>query len=173
MSESIRQYMNVVLILTSLCTIMLPLSMLPALIYLRHIQNFQLDERRERIIPLFFTTICFYVAHHLLHRFLNGVSIFSLFLLASTFVVLALLSISLFWKVSIHSAGVAGVTALILVISFNFSVDMTFFLSAAIICSGLVISSRLALKTHSVAQLLVGYITGFSIIYTFLSFYIH
>jgi hypothetical protein len=147
--------------------------MIPALIYLRHVQNFSLDERRERLIPLFFTTVCFYVAHHLLQKFLNGVSIFSVFLLASSFVVLILLIVSLYWKISIHSAGIGGILALIAVLSMGFSIDMTFFLGSAVLVAGLLFSARLALESHTVIQLTTGFLSGFAVVFVFLTYYIH
>lgn len=173
LSELTRQYQNMILMITALCTILLPLSMIPALIYLRHVQNFSLDERRERLIPLFFTTVCFYVAHHLLQKFLNGVSIFSVFLLASSFVVLILLIVSLYWKISIHSAGIGGILALIAVLSMGFSIDMTFFLGSAVLVAGLLFSARLALESHTVIQLTTGFLSGFAVVFVFLTYYIH
>jgi hypothetical protein len=71
-----------------------------------------------------------------------------------------MLIISLFWKISLHSAGIGGITGLIIILSVAYSIDMTFFLSAAILISGLIITIRLVLNTHTVLQLVAGYVLG-------------
>ncbi len=170
-SELAAQYKLMILLLTALCTVIMPLIILPALIFLRHIESFQMDARRERLIPLFFTTVCFFSAHLMMHKFLGGVSIFSLYLLSATFVVLVLLAFILFWKISLHTAGAGGMLGLIAVLSIRFSLDMTFVASSALIITGMIFSARMVLKAHSLAQLIIGFLTGFTIISVLLSFY--
>lgn len=166
-----QQYKMILVLLTVLTTVLMPLIMLPALIFLRHVQSFQLDERRERLIPLFFTTICYFAAHHLIYRFLDGVNLFSLFLLAATFLTLTLLAVSLFWKVSLHTAGAGGITGLVAVLTWNYHTDMTLYAAMAILVTGMLFSARMQLKAHTMVQLLAGFLLGFIMIFMILSFY--
>ena len=167
-----QQYQFTMLTLIVLSTVLLPVSMLPALIYLRHIQGFTLDERRERLIPLFFTTICYYVGYILIKRLTDGANMFSLFLLASTVVVFVLLAISLFWKVSMHTAGAGGILALIAILSILYNVDLTLLTALAILCAGIIFSARLALDTHSLSQLSVGFLVGFGVVFVLMSYFL-
>ena len=88
-------------------TVLLPLSILPGLLYFKHMQNYFIDERRERLVPLFFAAICYYIGYYLVTK-LAPVRVINLFLFASTVVVLMILFVSLFWKISIHMAGICG-----------------------------------------------------------------
>jgi membrane-associated phospholipid phosphatase len=146
-------------LMTILCTLVLPLSFLPVLLYFRYVKEISLGERRERLIPLFFTTICFYTGYYFISR-LSPVKVINLFLLSATLVVMLLLVISLFWKISIHAAGIGGITGLIMILSVAYTIDMTVLLSSALLISGFIIAARLALNTHTPLQLITGYVLG-------------
>lgn len=154
-----REFETYLYLMTALCSLVLPLSFLPVLIYFQYVREITLGERRERLIPLFFTTICFYSGYYFISKF-SRIEVINLFLLSSTLVVMLMLIISLFWKISIHSAGIGGITGLIIILSLTYSVDMTFFLSAAIFISGLIFTARLLLNTHTILQLVAGYLIG-------------
>jgi hypothetical protein len=153
------EYKRFVYLVVILCHILLPLSILPVLIYLKHLRNYSLDIRRERLIPLFFTTICFYIGYYFVSK-LAPVRLINLFLFSSTVVIFILLFVSLFWKISIHMTGIGGLTGMILVLSFTYGIDSTIVLSFSIFVAGLIATSRLALQSHSILQLTAGYLTG-------------
>jgi len=153
------EYKQFVYLAVILCTILLPLSIIPALIYFKHLQNFTIDKRRERLIPLFFATICFYACYYFVSK-LAPVKLVNLFLFSSTVVILLILFVSLFWKISIHMAGIGGLTGMILILSFTYGIDSTIVLSISIFVAGLIASSRLVLQSHSILQLIAGFFTG-------------
>ena len=49
---------------------------------------------------------------------------------------------------------------MIIILSLTYSVDMTIFLSAAILISGIIFTARLVLNTHTLLQLVAGYLVG-------------
>jgi len=153
------EFKNYLYLMTGLCTLVLPLSFLPVLIYFQYVKEMTISERRERLIPLFFTTICFYAGYYFVSRF-SPVKVINLFLLSSTLVVMLILIISLFWKISIHSAGIGGIMGLIIILSVSYSIDMTFFMSAAFLVSGIIFTARLTLNKHTLVELLAGYLIG-------------
>ncbi len=153
------QYKRFVYLAVVLCNILLPLSILPGLLYFKHMQNYFIDERRERLVPLFFAAICYYIGYYLVTK-LAPVRVINLFLFASTVVVLMILFVSLFWKISIHMAGIGGLTGMIMALSFVYGIDMTIILSISLIVAGIIASSRLALNSHTIVQLSAGYLTG-------------
>lgn len=150
-----------------LCNVLIPLTLIPALYLLKYVQKITLDERRERIIPLFFSTICFYLGYYLVSR-MSSIRVIDVFLSSGVAVLLILLIVSLFWKISIHMAGVGGLTGLILTLSIIYTLDMTFFLTVTVLISGIVASARLALKAHTPMQIITGYLTGFLVVSGFL-----
>ena len=153
------EFKRMVYAIVLLCTLVLPLTILPALYFFRMINEITIDERRQRLIPLFFSAICFYMAYYLVGRF-SSVQLVNSFLFAGVVVVMVILFISLVWKISIHMAGIGGIVALIGILSVGFTIDMTFFLCTAILLAGIIGTARLALNTHSFLQVLSGFLVG-------------
>lgn len=163
-SESIPiNYSRFLFLIVFLCDVILPLSILPALIYLKHLDNVNMDEKRQRLIPLFFTTICFYGGYFIVSKFSHSMLI-NAFMLSASVIVFGLLFISLFWKISMHMAGIGGLTGLIIVLSTLYQIDMVLMLSAAILIAGTIATSRLAMNAHSILQVFSGYILGISVV---------
>lgn len=160
------EYKRFVYLVVILCNILLPLSIIPGLIYFKHIQNITIDVRRERLIPLFFATICFYIGYYFISKFAS-VRLINVFLFSSTVVLLAILSVSLFWKISIHMAGIGGITGMILGISVVYGIDATIILSICILVAGIIAASRLTLNSHNIVQILTGYLLGVSLVFGF------
>ena len=157
------EYRRFVYSIILLCTVVLPLTLLPALHFFKMIQQITIDERRERLIPLFFATICFYIAYYLVSKF-APIQVITLFLFSNMLVIISILMVSIFWKISIHMAGIGGITALVVVISLAYSIDLTFYLAGAILLSGLLGTCRLAVKAHSMLEIVAGYLLGFLLI---------
>ena len=142
-----------------LCTAVLPLTIIPALYFLNMVQKITIDERRQRIIPLFFTSLSFYMAYFLIVKF-SPIQLVNLFLLASVIVGFIILLISILWKVSIHMSGIGGITALIGILSVAYSADLAIYLSISLLMGGFIAAARLALNSHTILQLIAGYIVG-------------
>ncbi len=162
-----EEFKRFVYLLVILCTVILPLTILPVLILAKNIHSITLNERRERLIPLLFTALCFYFAYHLVARF-SPIRVLNHFLLACSVSVVVLLLITSFWKISIHMMGMGGICALIGALSLAFRIDMTLYLALAILATGAVASSRLKLNAHLPTQLTAGFLTGFVITGTIL-----
>jgi membrane-associated phospholipid phosphatase len=142
-----------------LCNVMLPVSILPVLIYIRHIQNFNIDERRERVVPLFFATICYYIGYYIVSIHSHS-QLINLFMLSTTAVVVVILFVSLFWKISLHMAGIGGITGLIIFLSYIYRADLLILFCISILITGIVASARLASGSHNPLQIIAGYLLG-------------
>lgn len=158
------EYKRFVYWVVILCNVLLPLSIIPALIYFKNIKNYNINERRERLIPLFFTTVCFYIGYYYVSK-ITPVRLVNLFLFSSTVVIMVILFISLFWKISIHMAGIGGVTGMIIALTFIYGIDTTIILSISILMAGLIASSRLALNAHNLSQLITGFFVGTLVVF--------
>ncbi len=157
------EYKRFIYTIVFLCHILIPLTLIPAMYLFKNIQHVTLTERRERMIPLLFSTLCFYLGYYLVSRF-SSIKVIDQFLFSGVIVLLIILIISLFWKISIHMAGVGGLTGLILMLSFIYTLDMTFFFSVTLLISGIVASARLKLQEHNLLQIVAGYLTGLIIV---------
>lgn len=159
------QFKRFVYALVILCYIALPLAFLSALYLFKIVSRITLDQRQERILPLVLTTLSFYLGYYLLSRY-SPIKLVNVFLFASVMVVLASLLVSLFWKISLHTTGTGGLVGLLLSLSFIYSADLMLYLSIALVIAGIVGTSRMALRTHSLSQVAGGFILGISVVLT-------
>lgn len=160
---------RIIIILVLVTTFIIPLALLPILYYRKLHQAVFKSERQERIIPLIFTSLMYFMAFYSLRR-LGVPYLIQFFMFASTLSVVFTLLISLFWKISAHAIGIGGLTAFIVIMMMFYHVDLILYLFIAILLSGIICSSRLGLHEHTPLQVYVGYITGFLVMY--FSFYI-
>lgn len=124
------------------------------------ITSIYLENRKERIMPLIMSLMYSLGLIYLLKNL--NLPIILVSIAASTSMgILVTLVISTFWKISAHMmaiTGVAGMYYAFLVLGQPYS---PFILMALVLASGIVGYARLALKSHSLLQVLAGGFIGF------------
>jgi membrane-associated phospholipid phosphatase len=118
----------------------------------------------DRVIPLLGTAVFYYLGFILLGR-MNIFPVFKLFMLASVLVLVALLIISFKWKISNHMATLGALAGLFFALSFRKGLNPVYSLLIVVLVSGLVGTARLALKKHTIGEIIAGYALGFSVLY--------
>ena len=112
--------------------------------------------KREARTPFYLIAIASYSFAAIIF-FATNTKIMFLLALGSLFVTIILMWVNLFWKVSIHCAGVSGpIFALIFVFGIN-AIPLTSIV-------GLVGWSRIKLKNHTFAQTLVGTLISLTVV---------
>jgi hypothetical protein len=139
--------------------VLLPASLMPFFKYRNIISSWTIDNRRERLIPLFVTTLLYAASYYIISRFPIPFFLKS-FILAAFFLSLSVTIINFWWKISIHSVGVGALTALVLILSVKMYSPLVWYLIWIIIASGMVLSSRLKLSSHTPGQVWFGFLTG-------------
>jgi len=124
---------------------------------------------RERIIPLLFTSVFYYIGFILLGR-IHFIPMFKLYMIASVFLIIALLLISFKWNISIHMAATGALTATFFALSFRGGVNPVNAILIMVLVSGLVGTARLVLNKNSLLQVAAGYVLGFIILYPVIYF---
>ena len=89
-----------------------------------------------------------------LPRFVTGIIVVSLL------VQICCILINMRWKISIHSAGSGAIIGALVAYSMLFKFNPVWWLCLAIFVSGLVMSSRMLLRQHTLAQVLCGTLVG-------------
>jgi len=140
--------------------VLLPLSLIPYLKYRNHITSWSMDNRKERMLPLFITTILYAASSYIIIRYPVPVFIKS-FILGIFIISLALTAINLWWKISIHSAATGAITAMVLILSFKMYSPLLWPLMVVILGSGIILSARLKLNSHAPAEVWSGFFLGF------------
>jgi membrane-associated phospholipid phosphatase len=124
---------------------------------------------RERIIPLLFTSVFYYIGFILLGR-IHFIPMFKLYMIASVLLIVALLLISFKWNISIHMAVTGALTATFFALSFRGGVNPVNAILIMVLVSGLVGTARLVLNKNSLLQVAAGYVLGFIILYPVIYF---
>ncbi|GAB1452593.1 phosphatase PAP2 family protein [Draconibacterium sp.] len=131
--------------------------------------DFSMPNSQDRIIPLLFTSVFYYIGFVLLGR-IHFLPTFKLFMIASVLVIIALLLVSFKWKISIHMAAIGAVTATFFALSFRAGVNPMSAIIVLVLASGLIGTARLVLNKNNLLQVTSGYILGFLVLYPVIYF---
>ena len=127
-------------------------SILPILTSLILIKKMNTDiditDRKKRILPLFFA-VCSYLIGFFILYIIDAPAITTTLMFIYSSNTLIILLVTLSWKISIHTMGVAGPTA-----SFNLFIWLGRIIFGLII--PMVMWSSVTLKKHSISQVLAG-----------------
>lgn len=119
----------------------------------------ELRKRDNRTVPFIIHIFSYLCLIHILHishipHFLMAIISISLLIQCVCF------AINMWWKVSVHSAGAGGVIGTIIAYATIFGFNPIWWLSLAILVAGCVMSSRMLLRQHTLAQVLGGTLIG-------------
>ncbi len=141
-------------------TFLLPVTLIPFLLYMDLAKTLHFHERKERLMPLY-VTLVFYIAAYFLVKKLPISEVYQRYLFSASLSVLFVLVISYFWKISSHLTGWGGLVGLIFSLSIRFDSDLMLFLIVSILITGLVGFARLRLGAHDTLQIYSGFLMGF------------
>ncbi len=131
--------------------------------------NFLMPNSNDRIVPLLFTSVFYYIGFVLLGQ-IHFLPVFKLFMIASVLLIIVLLLVSFKWKISIHMAAIGAVTATFFALSFRAGVNPTLAIIILVLTSGLIGTARLMLNKSNIMQLTAGYLLGFTVLYPVIYF---
>lgn len=152
-------YKLFLLLMFYLFTVFLPTALIR---FYRRYQGWTLIElgsRERRAIPyvisIFSYLLCYYImaATHVPH-FMGSI------LIAALVIQVACAIINLFIKISTHTAAIGGVTSALLAFSVIFSFNPVWWLCIVLLLAGMVGTSRMILRKHSLRQVVLGYLAG-------------
>ncbi|MGI9542813.1 MAG: hypothetical protein ACR2MX_06105 [Cyclobacteriaceae bacterium] len=137
------------------------------------ISSYNMEERRERILPFFLITLYYGVITLLMGYKTPFPPIFTMILLMVTIISFILSVITIFWKISIHSAAVSAILGFTVgVVYTGYQTELIGILCGVSIVLGLVMSARLFMNVHSPSQAwagaAIGFVISFGAVYFFL-----
>jgi len=152
---------RVVLVIVAATTCIIPMTLIPLFQIMGLVESVYMVERKERFWPMLATAISCFVGYWILNRVPIIPKFINSFIFFTIVSVILALSITLFWKVSIHMVGMGGITALITTLAWRFNPQLIVFVAAVFVIAGLVGWARLKTEAHQPAQVYVGYLLGF------------
>lgn len=125
-----------------------------------------LNRRRERFIPYTFVGLCMAATGWFMYS--KGAPMWvSMFYVGGAVAAMVNTFINLWWKISAHSAGAAGIVALLIRIAHEgvSHGNVELWLIVSLLLTGALGTARLWLRRHTLGQVLGGYTTGFLAVY--------
>lgn len=126
--------------------------------------DIRMGKSTDRILPIMFSSVFYYVGYLILKK-LPVFPIYNVFLIASILVQIALILISIKWKISAHSAAIGGLVGGFFALAFRLNENPVYILVFLILAAGLVGSSRLILQKHTSWQVYAGFLLGYLIMH--------
>ncbi|MFV0265811.1 MAG: hypothetical protein ACK5HT_01620 [Draconibacterium sp.] len=126
--------------------------------------DINMPKSTDRVLPLLAAAVFYYLGFVLLGR-ISVFPVLKMYMLASVLVIVALLIISLKWKISNHMAALGGLAGMFFALSFRYGLNPVYSLLGIILVSGIVGTARLALDRHNIWQIIAGYSLGFCVLY--------
>lgn len=155
-----------ILVIVFSLTYLIPLLILPLFMYFRLIGHWQASERNERIFPLAVTAVIYYFTFTFLKSY-QVLAFVAFFMLTTAIVMILLLIINFFSKVSLHMAGIGGLAGLLLFMSMRVSPLNGWFFIGSLILAGIIAACRLQLNAHNLLQISIGFFVGMIPVFLF------
>lgn len=127
------------------------------------IKSWRMESRNERIFPFIFISIVYVLIAGLFvyKGHLSG-NFTRLLLIISALVVVATVA-TCFIKVSVHSLSWAGLVGMILPLNSTTQGELVWLAAGLIFITGLVMSARLKLNAHTLSEVMIGALMGFTV----------
>lgn len=151
-----------IMVMVFVNTALAPVIAILVLKRLGYIKDLFLYDSRERILPLLFSAIMFFMTYYLLRQ-LTLPSLIYFYLMGASLLALLTLLISFVWKISIHMVSLGGLTGLLIVTSILLQVDVSRLIIAVFLVSGITAAARIHLRAHVPLQIYAGYLLGLGV----------
>ena len=157
-------------ILVFVTTFLFPSISLLFLFWQKLITNVEVNDKRERLLPIIITLAFYYLGYYMLG--INNVSgLLRAFYLSAIISITLSFFINLFWKISAHMVGIGGIIGLILLISIKQNLNLEFILIIGVLLAGIIGSSRIKLEAHNPLQVIAGFYLGLTTVFITLLLY--
>lgn len=159
-----------VLFIVYLFTVAIPTYLIRLYHYYHGWTPIQIGSKERRMVPYVIAIVCYFICYYILNllhmpHFIGTVIVAALVLQ----VVCAL--VNLCWKVSTHSAAIGGVIGALIAFSFLFTFNPTWWLFFLFFMAGLVGTSRMILRQHTLIEVSMGFLIGIVVAFLAVMYY--
>jgi len=156
------EYKLILLGFVSAFTFLLPAISIFFMVKLKVVNSFEMLSSKERPIPLIMVALFFYATYYIF-RELPVNTIFNIFMLGATLLVLISLLINYFYKISLHMMALGGLLATLTGFSFLIHQDISLYIFFLLIITGITGTARLKLNAHTPSQVYAGFLIGVTV----------
>ena len=149
-----------VLLMVYLFTILLPTVMIHLYRRYQGWNLIELGHRERRMVPYVLSIICYFTCIYVMQH-LHMPHFMSSILVAALLVQIVCALITVWWKVSTHTAAIGGVGGALFAFAEYLNFNPVWWLCLIFLIAGMVGTSRMILRQHSLAQVVGGFWIGF------------
>ena len=158
-------YKIAVLAMVYLFTILMPTLIIH---FYRHHQGWtliELGKKERRMVPYIISILCYFTGYYVMHRF-NIPHFMSIILMAALAIQMCCVVINIWWKISTHTSAIGGVAGALQAFAVLFSFNPLWWLCLVFIVAGMVGTSRMILRQHTLWQVVAGFLVGQAVAFT-------
>ena len=149
-----------VLIIAYLFTILIPTVMIH---FYRRYQGWNLIElghRERRMVPYVISIVSYFTCVFVMER-LHMPHFMSAIIIAALLLQIVCALINVWWKISTHTAAIGGVAGALFAFAEYLNFNPVWWLCLVFLVAGVLGTSRMILRQHSLSQVVVGFWVGF------------
>lgn len=152
-------YKAFVLLLVYVFTIFMPTTLIRAYHRYHGWTPFELGSRERRMMPYVASILCYFSCYYVM-ALLHVPQLMGSIVVAGLATQMVCAIINMWWKISVHMAAIGAMSGALVAFGFRFMFNPVWWLCGIIILAGLVGSSRMILRQHTLPQIYVGFIIG-------------
>lgn len=152
-------YKATVLIMVYLFTILLPSLLIHAYRNYRGWTRLQLGIKERRMVPYIIAILCYFGCYYIM-SYLRIPQFMANILVAALVIQIVCAIVNVWWKISTHSAAIGGFEGALVAFSFLFTFDPLWWFCVILIIAGMVGTSRMILRQHTLSQVVTGFLVG-------------
>ena len=160
LNQYLTSYKLLVLAIVYFFTILLPTLLIHLYRNYHGWSLIELGTRERRVVPYVISILCYFICVYLMQQMHIPYFIRSIVISALIIQIICAL-INVWWKISTHTAAIGGVAGALFVFSEVFRFNPTWWFCVVLILAGLLGSSRMILRQHTLPQVVVGFLVGF------------
>jgi len=149
-----------VLIMVYLFTILLPTVMIHLYRRYQGWNLIELGHRERRMVPYMISIISYFTCIYMMER-LHMPHFMSSIIIAALLVQIVCALINVWWKISTHTAAIGGVAGALFAFAEYLNFNPVWWLCLVFLVAGLLGTSRMILRQHSLSQVVAGFGVGF------------
>ena len=111
------------------------------------------------MIPYIISILCYFLCFYVMNIFHMPAFMGSI-VVAALFIQIVCAIINIWWKISTHTAAIGGFFGALTALSLIFDFNPLWWLCLVLLLAGLVGTSRMILRQHTLAQVVMGFLTG-------------
>ena len=149
-----------VLLMVYLFTVMLPTLLIHVYRRYQGWNLIELGHREKRMIPYLLSIVSYFTCVYVMEQ-LHMPHFMGSIIVAALAVQIVCALINVWWKISTHTAAIGGVAGALFAFAYYLGFNPVWWLCLVIIVAGMVGTSRMILRQHSLSQVVGGFAVGF------------